>query len=63
MQYLLFLLLHPVSTLLFSHSAIFQQTFIQIGRNRNFIDKVYPFDEPYGTNGEGMLLLTGFVSG
>ena len=45
MQYLLFLLAHPVSSILIlSHSAIFQQILIQIGRDRNFVDKADPFD-------------------
>ena len=45
MQYLLFLLAHPVSSvLILSHSAIFQQILIQIGRDRNFVDKADPFD-------------------
>ena len=45
MQYLLFLLVHPVSSILIlSHSAIFQQILIQIGRDRNFVDKADPFD-------------------
>ena len=43
MQYLLFLLAHPISTF-FSRSVILQQTFIEIGRERNFVDKVHPCD-------------------
>ena len=44
MQYLLFLLARPVSTHFFSCSATLQQTLIQIGRDRNFVDKAAPFD-------------------
>ena len=44
MQYLLFLLAHPVSTLFFNRSVILQQTFIEIGSDRNFIDNAHPFD-------------------
>ena len=44
MQYLLFLLSHPISSILIlSRSAIFQQKFIQTGRERNFVDKAAPF--------------------
>ncbi len=45
MQYLLFLLSHPVITLFFRRNVILQQTFIQIGRSRNFVDKAGPFDQ------------------
>ena len=45
MQYPLFLLAHPVSSILIlGHSAIFQQILIQIGRDRNFVDKANSFD-------------------
>ena len=38
MQYLLFLLSHPISSILIlSRSAIFQQKFIQIGRDRSSV--------------------------
>ena len=44
MQYLLFLLSHPVSTFNLSRGVIFQQALIQAGRSRNFVDKVHPFE-------------------
>ncbi len=44
MQYLLFLLVHPISSF-FSRGVIFQQTLIQIGNKRNFVDKAAPFDQ------------------
>ena len=44
MQYLLFLLSHPVTTLILSSSVIFQQALIKVGRDQNFIDKLHLFD-------------------
>ena len=47
MQHPLFLLSYPISNPFFCRGAILQQALIQTGRDRNLVDKVYPFNRFY----------------